>query len=142
MKIILRDYRSSDLAFLSEMLYEAVYWRRRSDTPSLQDALANPELRKDIDHMGSRNGDIALLACVNEVPAGAVWIRYWKVEDGIRGYISDEIPILAIAVKEPFRHQGIGAVLLDGMINAARDRGMDRISLCVSKDNVAQKLYR
>lgn len=142
MNIILRDYLNSDLPFLSEMLYEAVYWRRGANTPSFQDALSDPELRKDIDQMGGRNGDIALLACVDDVPAGAVWLRYWKAEDGIRGYISDDIPILAIAVKEPFRHQGIGSVLMDGMIRSARDRGMDRISLCVSKDNAAQNLYR
>ena len=143
MNIALRKYQSRDLPFLKKMLYEAVYWRGGPDTPSFEESLALPGMKKALNGMGSRSGDAALIACLDEkTPVGAAWYRYWKEEDALRGYISDDIPVLAIAVGEPFRNRGIGAMLIDGLIDLARDRSVPRISLCASKDNYALKLYR
>jgi hypothetical protein len=80
MNIALRNYQNTDLSFLKEMLYEAVYWRGGPDTPSFEEAFALPGIQKAVNNMGSRAGDAALIACLDEnTPVGAAWYRYWSV---------------------------------------------------------------
>lgn len=77
------------------------------------------------------------------------WNLFLGVEEGkgLIAYgtacvIAGEGEILRIAVKEGFRHRGIGRELLAAMEEAARNRGARMLTLEVRKSNLAaQKLY-
>ena len=54
-----------------------------------------------------------------------------------------ECELLSIAVAPPTRNRGLGAALLSGMVDRARERAISRMFLEVAEDNViAQRLYR
>ena len=63
---------------------------------------------------------------------------------GYGGFISvlDEAHITKIAVKEGYRRHGVGRILLSGMFDEARERGINSITLEVRRSNEAAiKLY-
>ena len=142
MTVILREAQLSDLEFLREMLYEAVFWRPRPGKPSLEEGLAFPDVRKALQVWGERNGDMAVIAAVDSEPVGAAWARLRTDEDHIIGYVDERTPILGVAVHEDHRRHGIGRRLIEWMIERAAETGIPRISLSVSKDNHALALYR
>jgi len=142
MTVILREAQLSDLEFLREMLYEAVFWRPRPDKPSFEEGLALPDVQKALEAWGERNGDTAAIALADSNPVGAAWARLWTDEDHIIGYVDERTPILGVAVRQDHRKQGIGRRLIEWMIERAAEEGASQISLSVSKDNHALALYR
>jgi ribosomal protein S18 acetylase RimI-like enzyme len=50
--------------------------------------------------------------------------------------------VLVIAVHRDYRHQGIGGMMTEWLIDYASKHAIQRISLSVSKDNYALNLYR
>jgi ribosomal protein S18 acetylase RimI-like enzyme len=142
MNILLRESRSSDMPFMKEMLYEAVFWRPNPNKPSFEEGLAAPGVSNALVDWGERDGDIAVIALVDSLPAGAAWYRSYTDDNSIRGYIEERIPALVIAVHRDYRRQGIGEKLIDWLIDHASTHNVHRISLMVSKDNHAIHLYR
>ena len=142
MKLQLRKSQKTDLPFLRAMLYEAVFWRDSADKPSYEIGLAFPEVGKALADWGKRAGDTAVIAEINSIPVGAAWIRYWTDDNPIRGYLQEDTPVLVIGVDADYRRQGIGRQLMAWMIAYAAKHRIQQISLMVSKDNYAQKLYR
>ncbi len=56
--------------------------------------------------------------------------------------IVDEADIMNIVVKKSFRHNGIGSVLLDNLINFAKDKNLNVVTLEVNEHNLsAIRLY-
>ncbi|MCG8569244.1 MAG: hypothetical protein MJB14_03815 [Spirochaetes bacterium] len=79
MNIKLRKYHNEDLPFLKEILYEAVFWRKGPTTPSFEEGLKLPDVKKAIIDFGTRDGDIAVVASSDDLTlAGAAWLRYWN----------------------------------------------------------------
>ena len=142
MNIHLRESQYSDVPFLREMLYEAVYWRPNPNKPSFEDELANPGVSNDLVDWGKRDGDIAVIALVDSIPAGAAWYRFYTDDNYIRGYIEEAIPVLVIAVHKDYRRLGLGERMINWLIDQASKHNIQRISLMVSKDNHAMNLYR
>jgi ribosomal protein S18 acetylase RimI-like enzyme len=142
MAIVLRESQPSDVPFLREMLYEAVFWRASPNRPSFEEGLAYPDVRKSLADWGERDGDMAVVATVNSAPVGAAWLRFWTDDDFTRGYVDESTPVLVIAVHGDYRHQGIGGSMMEWLIDYAAKHGVPRISLSVSKDNYAMNLYR
>ena len=142
MNILLRESRSSDMPFMKEMLYEAVFWRPNPNKPSFEEGLAAPGVRNALVDWKERDGDIAVIALVDSLPAGAAWYRFYTDDNSIRGYIEETIPALVIAVHRDYRRQGIGEKLIDWLIDHASTHNLHKISLMVSKDNHAIHLYR
>lgn len=143
MAITVRDANNDDLPFLWQMLYQAVYWRSIRDTtnPPFDQGLAAPEVRVALDRFGELDGDTAVIATDDATPVGAAWYRYYRESAAIRGYIDDRTPVLVLAVTAEHRRRGIGSRLVTALAQRAADRGIDRISLMVSKDNHAYQLY-
>ena len=56
--------------------------------------------------------------------------------------IDESIPVLAIGVHPDYRHQGIGKKMIEWLVDYAMNRGIQKVSLMVSKDNYAINLYR
>ncbi len=144
MTINFRKSNDSDISFLKDMLYEAVFWRAiaRADAPSLEEGLALPEVRKALADWEKRDGDTAIISYVDSTLVGAAWYRYWTDDDSIRGHIEESIPTLVVAVHKDFRHCGIGKRLIEKLIEQAVNKSIYKISLMVSKDNYALDLYK
>lgn len=101
-------------------------WNRRQ----VADALALPgthALVVDADGAFIADGEGAARA-----PAGFVLSRH----------VLDEEELLLIAVIPGARRRGIGAILIKGLIDAARNRGITRIYLEMRRGNPALHLYR
>lgn len=141
MKLLLRESQHSDIPFLREMLYEAVFWRAGANKPSFEQGLAYPEVSKALADWGERDGDVAVVATLNSTPIGAAWYRYWTDSNFIRGYVDENIPVLVIGVHRDYRHRGVGIKMIDWIIDYASKHAIEEISLMVSKDNYAMKLY-
>ena len=141
MKILLRKSQHSDVPFLREMLYEAVFWRASGNKPSFEEGLAYPDVSNSLADWGERDGDTAVIATNNSFPIGASWYRFWTDDNNINGYIDDNTPVLVIGVHHDYRHQGIGKELINWIINYASQHSVQKISLSVSKDNYAINLY-
>ena len=142
MNILLKESQHSDIPFLREMLYEAVFWRAGANKPSFEEGLAYPEVSNALVDWGERDGDIAIIALVDSIPAGAAWYRFYTDENSIRGYIDETIPALVIAVHKNYRRQRIGEKMIEWLIDYASKHDVQKISLMVSKDNHAINLYR
>ena len=142
MTIHLRPAHPTDLPFLKQMLYEAVFWRDADNKPTFEEALTLPVFSKALADWGERDGETAVIATINSNPVGAAWYRYMTDDNSIRGYIDETIPVLVIGVHYDYRHQGIGGKLIEWLIDHAASHATPKISLMVSKDNYALNLYR
>ncbi len=142
MTLHLRPAHPTDLPFLRQMLYEAVFWRAAANKPSFEEALALPDVSKALADWGERDGETAVIATIQSNPVGAAWYRYMTDDTSIRGYINETIPVLVIGVHPDYRHQGIGGKLIEWLIDHAANHAIPKISLMVSKDNYAIHLYR
>ena len=125
---------------MREMLMEAAYWRVDATRPPIDEALADPELSKLLADWG-REGDVGVIAVDDAIPVGAAWYRFWTEDNHSYGYVAEDVPELAIGVVSERRGEGIGAALLDALMEAARDENVARVSLSVEKDNPALRLY-
>ncbi len=139
--ITCRKYTQDDYQFLREMLFEAVFWSRIDNRLSLEEGLSYDYPKHVLIDFGSRKGDIAVIAEIDGIKAGAAFIRYWNDDINIRGYISDDIPVLVIGVVEGHRRQGVGSKLIESLKTVAKENDISKISLCVTKSNVAYHLY-
>lgn len=136
-----RKYHKVDYQFLREMLFEAVFWSRIDDRPTLEEGLAYDYTKHILEDFGDRRGDIAVVAEIDGIKAGAAFIRYWNEDINTRGYISDDIPVLVIGVAKTYRRKGVGSILMESLKSVAIENGISKISLCVTKNNVAYQLY-
>ncbi len=137
-----RKYNQDDDQFLRKMLFEAVFWSRADDDrPSLEEGLLYDYTKHVLVDFGSRKGDIAVVAEIDEKRVGAAFIRYWNDEQNIRGFISEDIPVLVIGVVDGYRRQGVGSILIESLKTVATENDITKISLCVTKSNVAYYLY-
>ena len=142
MNVLLREFQYSDIPFLRKMLYEAVYWRPTPNKPSFEDGLANPGVSNALVDWGKRDGDIAVIALIDSIPAGAAWYRFYTDDNFIRGYIEEAIPVVVIAVHKDYRRLGLGERMINWLIAYASEHNIEKLSLMVSKDNHAVNLYR
>ena len=124
------------------MLYEGVFWRASVNKPSFEEGLAYPDIIKELADWGERDGDTAVVATINSIPIGASWYRFWTDDNFIYGYIDEITPVLVIGVHNDYRHQGIGKKLMAWLIDHASKSAIQKISLSVSKDNIALNLYK
>lgn len=141
MEIDLRESLPSDMPFLREMLYEAIFWRAGGKRPSFEEGLAFPSSAREMAGWGERDGDTAVIASVDGIPAGAAWYRFWSDSNFTNGYLDENTPVLGISVRSEYRRQGVGKNMMAWLIDYAANNGVQRISLNVAKDNHAKNLY-
>jgi ribosomal protein S18 acetylase RimI-like enzyme len=121
------------------MLGEAAVWHPDKETPSADEVVTDPRYAMYIEGW-PRPGDRGVIA--EEVGLlGAAWYRtYTQVSHGY-GFVAEDVPELSIAVIPSRRHEGIGRLLLAGLIEASEADGYTSLSLSVSTDNPARALY-
>ena len=62
------------------------------------------------------------------------WSFLWKLES--------EKPTFGLGIADTYQGKGLGSALMDGVMKAARERGLRKVFLTVVKDNeVAWKMY-
>ena len=137
---VTRDLLPSETGILKTMLYTAIYV-----PPGLEklppEIIEEPDIAVYIEDFG-REGDICLVAEAEGVIAGAVWTRLFSAEAKGYGFIAPEIPELSMSVLEQYRRQGIGTMLLAGMLKRLASEGHTQVSLSVDLANYAYRMYR
>ncbi len=83
--------------------------------PSIESALQNPDLARYVNVWG-RHGDCGVTAfSASGQLVGLAWARLWRVEDHGFGFVDELTPEMSIAVLEEFRHNGVGAALIEAL---------------------------
>jgi GNAT superfamily N-acetyltransferase len=134
-----RPAAAQDLRFLATMLGEAAVWRPDKPTPTADQVLADPRYAMYLAGW-PRQGDYGLVAEQDGL-LGAAWYRTYTEASHGYGFISEDVPELAIAVVVSRRQEGIGRRLLIGLIKAGLAQGHPALSLSVNDDNPARGLY-
>lgn len=136
MKYIIREMYPQEYPLLAEFLYESIF-QRENETPFPKTIIQNPELQVYIQDFGTLKDDFCLCAEVDHKLAGAVWVR------NIHGYgnIDDETPEFAISLFKEYRGCGIGTELMSQMLELLKEKGYEKVSLSVQKENYALRMY-
>lgn len=138
----IRPAAFADLPFLREMLFEAAAVNDAIRRMDKEKALALPFLAHILENFG-RQGDFGFVAeSENGSSIGAVWARLFPADAKGYGFVSAEIPELAVAVAPEFRGFGAGTRLLEELIKQARQSKFPALSLSVDRRNPALKLYQ
>ncbi|MDV6286896.1 GNAT family N-acetyltransferase [Rhodococcus jostii] len=101
--------------------------------------LAKPELAHYVIDW-PRAGDLGVIA-EDESPVGAAWLRFLPESDPGYGFVDSATPELTIGVLQGWRGQGVGARLLETLIDSAREKQVEAVILSVEPDNYALGLY-
>ena len=140
----IRRDEPEEVGFLWDMLYEAVHWGpdRPDPKPPREEVLSWPGIAHYLEGWG-RPEDFAVIALdpADGRRVGAAWYRLMPPEDPGYGFVDASTPEVGIAVVPELRGHGVGGMLLDALMDAARSRGFDALSLSVERDNPAVHLY-
>ena len=79
-----------------------------------------------------RPGDAGLIAWENG-PVGAAWYRLFSAAAPGFGFVDERTPELTIAVVPSRRGSGLGAELMQALLQRARDEGHTAVSLSAEK---------
>lgn len=134
---IIRPIRPNEVVLLADFLYEAIY-RPDTEQPLPRDIIRHPDLRIYIDDFGQQDDDICLVAETEGRVVDAVWIRLIHA----CGFVDETTPELAVSLYPAFRNKGIGSLLMQSMLQLLKQKGYAQISLSVSKNNKAVRLYK
>jgi ribosomal protein S18 acetylase RimI-like enzyme len=131
----IRGIDGLDRDFLEAMFVVAADWNAAS-AKGEEHWRADPMLEK---YVGAwRDGsDFGFIVEASGEPLGAVWMRYFDAEDPGYGFVDEQTPEITLGVREGFRGQGIGRVL----VQAAQDAAPASLSLSVEDGNRAIHLY-
>lgn len=140
MNPIIRMATQDDESFLWEMLYFAAHMEADGEI-SPEAAKQNPDLVKYVNGWGLETdiGCIALEPHSNQ-SIGAAWIRLLIANEKTTSYVDDVTPELAIAVLPEYLGCGVGTLLLQYLLEAAKQR-YPRVVLSVRATNPAKRLY-
>lgn len=136
----IRLIRPEEYPMLKEFLYDAIYLPEGASAPP-REIINQPELAVYIADFGQPD-DLCMVAEAYGNILGAVWTRI--LAGKVKGYgnVDDYTPEFAISVKKEFRQQGIGSKLMQEMIVLLKNRGYEKVSLSVNKDNYAYRMYQ
>ena len=140
MNPIIRMATQDDEPFLWEMLYFAAHMDEDGEI-SPEAAKQNPDLEKYVNGWGRETdvGCIALEPHSNQ-RVGAAWIRLLIANEKTTSYVDDVTPELAIAVLPEYLGCGVGTLMLQHLLEAAKQR-YPRVVLSVRATNPAKRLY-
>jgi GNAT superfamily N-acetyltransferase len=140
MDIRTRRATADDVDHVKWALYEALAWNPERQLPPPERTLEHPEVRRYHDGWG-RPGDLGVVATVGDEVVGVAYCRLFTEDDHGHGYLDDQTPELAVAVRDGLRGRGVGARLMSQLADAARAAGFARLSLSVEAENPARRLY-
>lgn len=140
MDVLLRQARPEDVEHIRWGLYTALAWDPERRLPPLEVTLEHPEAARY--HRGwGRRGDLGIVAELDGEVVGVAYCRIFTADDHGHGYVDDETPELAVAVREDKRGSGLGTRLMSALAETAYTAGFARLSLSVAAGNPAGRLY-
>lgn len=132
----IREIKKDEREQLSYFLYEAIYQEDGEESLPFS-VITQPELAIYVKNFGLKKGDHCLVCEIEGTLVAAVWVRFIH---GF-GYLDDQTPELALAVKKQYRQKGIGTKLMKEMLEFLRKVPYKQVSLAVQKENYAVKMY-
>lgn len=132
----IREIAECDYQYLEEFLYHSIFIPEGVAKPS-RDIVFKPEIHVYIDNFGKDKCDTGVVAEQNGQIIGAAWARIIPAY----GHISDIIPELAISVLPEFRNLSVGSKLMRKLFELLKNKGYDKLSLSVQKENKAVDFY-
>ncbi|APX32974.1 hypothetical protein BH708_09905 [Brachybacterium sp. P6-10-X1] len=142
--LVLVDATADDIGVLERAIHAAWRWREAWDEDSFTRHRATCGADSYIDDFGRRAGDIGVIARDSGTgrAIGAAWCRFFTVVDHRAGFLAEDVPELVVAVEQEARGRGVGRALMEALLHRAREYGVDRVSLHVSRENDrARRLY-
>ena len=136
----IRNIDPSEIPFLTEMLYEAIFIPPGADILP-KEIINRPELSRYIKDFG-RPHDICYVAENNGKLIGAIWTRIFDENEKGFGYIDSSTPELSMAISKQYRNVGIGKIMLNLMIDNLKEHGFQQVSLSVDMQNFAYSFYK
>lgn len=136
MKYLIRELKLEEIYLLEDFLYEAIFIPEGIEPPP-RNVIELPELQVYIDGFGNTKDDNCLVVEVEGKVIGAVWSRIMNDF----GHVDDETPSLAISIYKEYRGKGFGKKLMKNFLELLKDKGYEKVSLSVQKENFAYKLY-
>jgi ribosomal protein S18 acetylase RimI-like enzyme len=133
----IRTLREDETELLKDFLYEAIFIPEGVSPPP-KSIIEQPELKLYYEGFGNGEADYCLAAEDNGRIIGAVWSRIMNDY----GHVDDSAPSLAISVYKEYRGQGTGTELLREMLELLKEKGYEKVSLAVQKENYAVRMYR
>ncbi|MBS4218644.1 GNAT family N-acetyltransferase [Bacillus sp. FJAT-49711] len=131
--IKVRNIEEYEIEFLKDMMYESIHIPENK--PPKEELLNLPDLKKYNENWG-RTGDRALLAEDSDGKAlGGAWYRLFDEQNKGYGYVDNFTPELGIAVSPEARGMGIGSLLMNALIEQAKNDGFKGLSLSVDPNN-------
>lgn len=94
----IRAILEGEVSLLQDFLYEAIFVPEGLSAPP-KSIINQPELQIYISDFGKRKDDIGLVAEVNKMVVGAIWVRVMNDY----GHIDDDTPSLAISLYKDYR---------------------------------------
>lgn len=137
---LIRELKNNEAYILEDMLYEAIFQPDESN-PISREVINQPNLRAYIDSWGQPD-DLCIVAEVNGKIVGAAWTRVFNGEVKGYGTFDNETPELSISLYKENRNKGIGRALMKSILENLKKHGYSKVSLSVSKNNYAFKLYK
>lgn len=133
----IRTLREDETELLKDFLYEAIFIPE-GVTPPPKSIVERPELKLYYEGFGNGEADYCLTAEDNGRIIGAVWSRIMNDY----GHVDDSTPSLAISLYKEYRGRGTGTELLREMLKLLKEKGYEKVSLAVQKENYAVRMYR
>ncbi len=136
------ELKLTDEPFLWDMLYESIYIDPK-ESPVSRDILQSPDIAKYVKNWGQR-GDFGYKVFNGNlnISVGAIWVRKFTKENAGYGFVNEQTPELAMAIIPQYRNQGLGTLLLGHLSSQLAKQDIKSVSLSVSIDNPAFKLYK
>lgn len=132
----IREIQKQEYPLLDQFLYEAIFVPEGVEPPP-KTIITSPELQVYVEHFGEAKDDWGLVAEVDGMIVGAVWVRIMNDY----GHIDRETPSLAISLYKEYRGLGIGTAMMKEMLALLKAHGYKQVSLSVQKANYAAKMY-
>ena len=133
----IRELKENEYKILDNFLYEAIFIPKGTKKPP-REIINNEELQVYVKDFGNYKDDNCIVAELNNKIVGACWTRIMNDY----GHIDDNTPSFAISLYKEYRGKGIGTKLMETMLKLLREKGYQKTSLTVQKNNYAVKMYK
>lgn len=140
MTCFIRPLQISEIDYLQEMLYEAIFVSEGNDPPP-KSVVHRPELKKYYENWGTDN-DLAFVAEKDGKRVGIAWSRIFKASNKGYGFVDENTPEVSISIHPEYRNKGIGTQLLRSLLQEAALKGTVKVSLSTDKRNRAVNFYK